>query len=175
MRNAPSMPFEDEAKLIPLWSMIAAGVAFLLVEHYFWFVLPAHRHHPGPPIALRTYFNLSWGLLAAVYCLMVGYVSEDAPRRSMSARFWMLVCLVLPGGIGAVIYFLLRLPLTSKCPACSAHIQSDFHFCPQCAWQVTASCGNCYRTVLATDQFCTRCGHELARDHMPARLRMMGD
>ena len=82
---------------------------------------------------------------------------------------------MLPGGIGTVIYFLLRLPLTAKCPACGTHIQSDFHFCPQCAWQVTASCGNCHRTVLSTDQYCTRCGHELARDHMPARLRMVVD
>ena len=175
MRNTPSIPFEDEARLIPVWSMIGAAVAFLLVEYYFWFVLPGHRHHPGPPIPLRTYFNLSWGLLAAVYCLMIGYVSKDAPRRAMDARFWILVCLVLPGGIGSVIYFLLRLPLTAKCPACGTHIQSDFHFCPQCAWQVTASCGQCHRTVLPTDQYCTRCGHELARDHMPARLRMVAD
>ena len=26
----------------------------------------------------------------------------------MSTRFWMLVCFVMPGGIGAVLYFLLR-------------------------------------------------------------------
>jgi len=49
--------------------------------------------------------TLSWGLLVALYFLMVGYVSRDAPRRSMSARFWMLICFVLPGGIGAVLYF----------------------------------------------------------------------
>jgi hypothetical protein len=29
--------------------------------------------------------------------------------------------------------------------------------------------------VRTTDQFCTRCGHELATDHMPARLRVMGE
>ena len=60
-------------------------------------------------------------------------------------------------------------------PACGTHVQSDFHFCPQCDYQLTASCGNCFRTVRATDQFCTRCGHELASDHMPARLRVMGE
>jgi hypothetical protein len=29
--------------------------------------------------------------------------------------------------------------------------------------------------VRATDQYCTQCGHELARDRMPARLRAMSD
>jgi hypothetical protein len=29
--------------------------------------------------------------------------------------------------------------------------------------------------VRITDQFCTRCGHELAGDHMPARLRAIAD
>jgi hypothetical protein len=26
-----------------------------------------------------------------------------------------------------------------------------------------------------SDQFCTQCGHELATDHMPARLRVLGE
>jgi rRNA maturation endonuclease Nob1 len=74
-----------------------------------------------------------------------------------------------------VLYFLLRQPEVSRCPACGTHVQSDFHFCPQCDYQLSASCGNCYRTVRITDQFCTRCGHELSRDHMPARLRVLGE
>ena len=100
---------------------------------------------------------------------MVGYVSKDAPRRAMSARFWIALCFVMPGGIGAVLYFLLRQPEVSRCPSCSTHVQSDFHFCPQCDYQLTASCGHCFRTVRASDQFCTRCGHELAaRPHAGA-------
>ena len=175
MRDPQSIPVNEDAQLIPVWSMIAAGVAFVAVEYYFWFILPEQRHHAPAPIGLRTYFNLSWGLLAALYFLMIGYVSRDAPRRSMSTRFWMLICFVLPGGIGAVLYFLLRLPVISSCPACGTHAQNDFHFCPQCAYQLTASCGNCFRSVRITDQFCTRCGHELAEDQMPARLRVMAD
>ena len=175
MRDPQSIPVNEDARLIPVWSMVAAGLAFVAVEYYFWFILPEQRHHGPAPLGLRVYFNLSWGLLAALYFLMVGYVSRDAPRRSMSTRFWMLICFVLPGGIGAVLYFLLRMPVTSQCPACNTHVQSEFHFCPQCAYQLTASCGNCFRSVRITDQFCTRCGHELAEDHMPARLRAMAD
>ncbi len=174
MRDQQSTHAADETRLVPLWSILISAGVFVLVEYYFWIVFPQTQHHV-PPLGLRIYLNLSWGLLAALYVLMVGFVSQDAPRRAMSARFWMLICFVMPGGIGAVLYFLLRAPLVTQCPACSTHVQSDFHFCPQCNYQLTASCGNCFRTVRATDQFCTRCGHELSRDQMPARLRAMGE
>ncbi len=174
MREPESINANADTRLIPIWSIVAAAAVFVLVEYYFWLVFPTQQRHV-PPLGLRVYLNLSWGLLAAVYFLMIGFVSKDAPRRSMSARFWMLICFVMPGGIGAVLYFLLRTPLVSSCPACGTHVQGDFHFCPQCNYQLTASCGTCFRTVRATDQFCTRCGHELARDHMPARLRVLGE
>ena len=170
MRDPQSITVNEDERMIPVWSIVVAIAAFMLVEYY----VPGLQHH-GPPLGFRIYFNFSWGLLAAIYFLMVGYVSKDAPRRAMSSRFWMLICLVMPGGIGAVLYFLLRQPEVSRCPACSTHVQSDFHFCPQCDFRLTANCGNCFRTVRATDQFCTRCGHELAADQMPARLRMLGD
>jgi hypothetical protein len=114
-------------------------------------------------------------VVASLYFLMVGYISKDAPRRAMSTRFWMFICFVMPAGIGAVLYFLLRPPQVFRCPTCGTHVQGDFHFCPQCNYQLAASCGNCFRTVRATDQFCTRCGHELAQDPTPARLRVMSE
>jgi double zinc ribbon protein len=174
MREPQSITVDEDERLIPIWSIVVAAAAFVLVEYYFWLVLPQGRNHQ-PPLGFRIYFNVSWGLLAALYFLMVGYVSKDAPRRAMSSRFWILICFVMPGGIGAVLYFLLRAPMVSRCPACSTHVQSDFHFCPQCDYRLGASCGSCFRTVRATDQFCTRCGHELAKDHMPARLRVLGE
>jgi hypothetical protein len=174
MNEPQSISANEDVSLIPVWSIVAAALSFVLVEYYVWLVLPAQQHHV-PPIGFRIYFNLSFGLLVVVYFLMVGYVSRDAPRRAMSTRFWIALCFVMPGGIGAVLYFLLRQPEVSRCPACSTHVQSDFHFCPQCNYQLTASCGNCFRTVRLTDQYCTRCGHELAVDHMPARLRVLGE
>ena len=175
MHEPESITVNEDTRMIPVWSIMAAAAAFVFVEYYFWLLMPNSKDHTPPPIGFRIYSGISWGLLAALYFLMVGYVSKDAPRRSMSARFWMLICFVMPGGIGAVLYFLLRAPLVSRCPSCSTHVQSDFHFCPQCDYQLAASCGNCFRTVRASDQFCTRCGHELANDHMPARLRAMGE
>ena len=174
MRDPQSIAVNEDARMIPAWSIVTAISAFVLVEYYFWLVLPKQQHHP-PPLGFHIYFSISGGVLIALYFLMVGYVSKDAPRRAMSSRFWIMICFVMPGGIGAVLYFLLRQPEVSRCPACTTHVQSDFHFCPQCNYQLTANCGNCYRTVRITDQFCTRCGHELSRDHMPARLRVLGE
>jgi hypothetical protein len=174
MRDPQSIAVNEDSRLIPAWSILAAAAAFVLIEYYFWLVFPDGKHHP-PPLGLQIYFNISWGLLAALYFLMVGYVSKDAPRRAMSPRFWMLICFVMPVGIGSVLYFLLRAPLVSLCPACGTHVQSEFHFCPQCNFQLAANCGTCFCSVRPTDQFCIRCGHELALDQMPARLRVLGE
>jgi len=172
MRDPQSIAGNEDARMIPLWSILVAVVAFVLVEYYFWLILPTQQRHPTP-LGFHIYFSLSGGVLIALYFLMVGYVSRDAPRRAMSSRFWMLICFVMPGGIGAVLYFLLRQPEVSRCPACSTHVQSDFHFCPQCDYRLAANCGHCFSTVRTTDLFCTRCGHELASDHLPARLRAL--
>ena len=162
--------FSDELRLIPRWSIVAALLAFVLVEYYFWVILPAHRQHPSAlPLALRMYLLASWGALAALSVLVIGYISNDAPRRGMSARLWM-ICVIIPGGIGAALYFLLRQPVLTSCPACGAHVEGDYHYCPQCAYQVTACCGKCYRSARITDIYCVHCGHELAEDHPPTRL-----
>ena len=163
--------FSEEVKLIPRWSIAAAGFTFLFMEYLSWVILPAHRLHPSTaPFGLRFYFALSCSTLAALYVLMVGYVSRDAPRRAMSTHLWVIVCLAMPGGIGSVLYFLLRQPVVGLCPSCGTSIHAEFHFCPQCAYQMSAACGNCYRGVRITDLYCVYCGHSLAADNMPSRL-----
>jgi hypothetical protein len=174
MQNPQSITVNDDSRLIPMWSIAAAMAAFVLIEYCVWMLLVPDERHPVP-LGLRIYLTLSWGVVAALYFLMIGFVSKDAPRRAMSARFWMMLCFVMPCGIGAVLYFLLRSPQVSCCPACSTHIQNDFHFCPQCNYRLSASCGICFRSVRTSDRFCTGCGHELAHDHMPARLRALGE
>jgi hypothetical protein len=164
--------FTGEVKLIPRWSIAAATLAFVFMQYFSWVYMPAHRPHPSTaPFGLRFYFALSWSTLVALYVLMVGYVSRDAPRRSMSTRFWVVITLAMPGGIGSVLYFLLRQPVIARCPSCGTSIHAEFHFCPVCAFQVSAACGNCYRGVRVTDLYCVYCGHSLASDNTPSRLR----
>ncbi len=168
--SSSSFSVSEELRLIPRWSIALAVVAFVGMQYLFYYVFP-HPHLHRAPVPLRIYFSTSWAALVAVYMLMIGYISEDAPRRNMGKWLWILLCIVLQGGIGPILYFLLRQPLLSACPSCDSRIESDFHFCPQCAYRVVANCGSCHNGVRSTDVYCTHCGHDLASDNLPARLR----
>jgi hypothetical protein len=163
---------EDQLSLIPLWSILLAIAVFGAVQYLFQGVMPHHRHEMLP---MRLLMGYSWGTAFATYVLLIGYVSRDVKRRNMSAGLWMLVVIVMPGGIGAVVYFLLRQPILSRCPHCSTEITSNVHFCPQCQFQLAPVCGRCFRGVQMTDVYCAQCGHDLAEDHAPARLRVYSD
>ncbi len=163
---------DDELMMIPRWSMALAAIAFLGVQYLFHFVMPHHNHEMLP---LRLLTGYSWGTLIASYILLVGYISRDVKRRGMSASLWMMTSIVLPGGIGAVVYFLLRQPILSRCPNCSTELTSSCHFCPQCQFQMAPVCGQCFRGVQITDIYCIQCGHDLAKDHTPSRLRSYSD
>lgn len=163
---------EDQLSLIPAWSVVLAVLVFVGFQYMFQFVMPHHRHEMMP---MRILMGYSWGTMLATYVLLIGYVSRDVKRRNMPAGLWMLAVIIMPGGIGAVVYFLLRQPLLSRCPHCGTEITSSIHFCPQCQFQVAPVCGRCFRGVQMTDVYCTQCGHDLAEDQAPARLRAYSD
>ena len=156
----------DDLAMIPWWSIVLAVVAFAGMQFVFHGLMPRPKHDFGP---MRLLMGYSWGTLVASYVLLVGYVSRDVKRRNMQAALWMLIVVLMPGGIGAVVYFLPR------CPHCSTEIASSYHFCPQCQFQMAPVCGQCFRGVEITDVFCKQCGHDLEQDHSPARLRAFRD
>jgi hypothetical protein len=143
---------EDELSMIPTWSVVLAILVFGAVQYLFHGVLPHHKHELLP---MRLLMGYSWGTAFASYVLLVGYVSRDVRR--------------------AVVYFLLRQPMLMPCPHCNTEITSSVHFCPQCQFQLAPVCGRCFRGVQVTDVYCTQCGHDLAEDHAPARLRVYSD
>ena len=163
---------QDDLGMIPWWSITLAIAAFAAMQYLFHRVLPHQKHEMLP---LRLLMGYSWGTLVASYVLLVGYVSRDVKRRNMQPALWMLIVIMMPGGIGAVVYFLLRQPMLSRCPHCSTEIASSYHFCPQCQFQMAPVCGRCFRGVEITDVFCKQCGHDLEEDHSPARLRAFRD
>jgi hypothetical protein len=163
----------DSLKMIPLWSIVLAIVVFVGSMYFFNSAPPTHRR-PGS-LPMHIIFSYTTGTALASYVLLVGYVSRDVKRRNMPAALWMLIVLVMPGGIGAVVYFLLRQPIMMRCPNCTTELAASVHFCPQCQFQVAPVCGQCFRGVQITDVFCTQCGHEIAEDHAPARLRVYSD
>ncbi len=158
----------DGLGLIPVWSVVLAIVAFFSIEYLIHFVQPPPRAGMMP---MRVMMGYSMGTLVASYFLLMGYVSRDVRRRNMSGSLWMLIVILMPGGIGAVVYFLLRQPMLSRCPHCSSEISSSYHFCPQCQFQMAPVCGRCFRGVEITDVYCKQCGHDLDEDQVPARLK----
>jgi MFS family permease len=163
---------DDELRLIPLWSIILAILLFAAMQVVQHVLLPHKKPEYFPLRLMMGYF---WGMLVASYALLLGYVSCDVKRRGMSAGLWMLVCVILPCGIGAVVYFMLRQPVLTRCPNCTTSIAVGYRFCPQCQFQIAPVCGVCHRSVEITDVFCTQCGHDLAEDGAPARLRVYSD
>ena len=174
----------DELSMIPWWSVVLAVAAFVGMQYVFH-GMPGthpgggagpHGGHGRPDFGpMRLLMGYSWGTLVASYVLLVGYVSRDVKRRNMQPALWMLLVVLMPGGIGAVVYFLLRQPMMSRCPHCSTEIAASYHFCPQCQFQMAPVCGRCYRGVEITDVYCKQCGHDLQEDEVPARLRAYRD
>jgi MFS family permease len=164
----------DELRLIPGWSYSLAVVAFLFGQYFVHSLMP--HHHPSGstgPIGMRIFWGISWGAVLAVYALLIGYISRDAKRRNMNAGLWCLAAIFMPGAIGTVVYFLLRQPLYTNCPACRSAIEAGQNFCAQCRFQVGLVCGQCFRSIRPTEMYCGRCGHNLTEDAVPARLRAM--
>ena len=166
----------EELKLIPLWSVLLSLAVFAGVQ-----VLSFWGGHGGPPPprhgnpVMHVVGSYSWGAALASYVLLIGYISRDVKRRNMRPALWMLIVLVMPGGIGAIVYFMLRQPMMTRCPSCRTEVASGFHFCPQCQFQMKPVCGQCFRGVHITDVYCVQCGHDLTQDEMPARLRSFSD
>ena len=171
-RQADASSGDDELRMIPRWAMVLALVLFGAMQYVFHGVMPHHKHEMLP---MRLLMGYAWGTAFASYVLLVGYVSRDVKRRNMPAGLWMLIVGLMPGGIGAVVYFLLRQPALIPCPHCSTELTSNVHFCPQCQFQLAPVCGRCFRGVQITDVYCVQCGHDLAEDHTPARLRAYSD
>jgi hypothetical protein len=174
--NARELGDGDSLKMIPLWSIILSIVVFAGWQYFMNHSARPPRH---PPTAWQQVTHLAFvfmsGTALASYVLLVGYVSRDVKRRNMPAALWMLIVLLMPGGIGAVVYFLLRQPIMMRCPHCTTELAASVHFCPQCQFQVAPVCGQCFRGVQITDVYCAQCGHEVAEDHAPARLRAYSD
>ena len=127
----------EELNLIPLWSVLLSLAVFAGVQ-----VLSFWGGHGGPPPSHRgnpemhVIGSSSWGAALASYVLLIGYISRDVKRRNMRPALWMLIVLVMPGGIGAIVYFMLRQPMMTRCPSCRTEVASGFHFCPQCQFHM---------------------------------------
>ena len=148
----------SELSIVPLWARVLAVVLFagcLLA----WAVLGVvHRDLPFFFLAVAFFF----GSLLAGLALLTGYVNQDARRRGMSPTLWTILVLVIPNGIGFVVYFVARQPLQVPCPRCGARVASEVSYCASCGFKVAPTCPRCGRGLAGGQAYCPHCGQALA-------------
>jgi RNA polymerase subunit RPABC4/transcription elongation factor Spt4 len=158
-RNQTSTRFKDEIRIISPWARFVAILAFL--SSIVLVVVVAGKDHNPPPVALRWLLGVIAGALFACYVALIGYINQDAGRRRMSRLWWTLIAILVPNGLGIVLYFILRKPRAASCPQCQAEIEPGFSFCPHCRKRLQPVCPHCQRSVDPGDKFCPYCGGTL--------------
>jgi hypothetical protein len=156
----------SEIKIVPLWAWALAGTVFIGAQWFFDIALVGH--HDAPPAWARPLLGLLAGIGGGCLLLLIGYINRDAKRRGMSPTLWTLVAIFIPNGLGGLLYFVLRQPLSSACPQCGCGVQAGFNFCPRCNHKLSPSCPQCQRLVGVNDVYCPYCGCSLSNPQSSA-------
>jgi RNA polymerase subunit RPABC4/transcription elongation factor Spt4 len=77
------------------------------------------------------------------------------------------VAILIPNGMGLILYFILRQSLRTACPQCGNAVQTGFNFCPRCNYKLSPSCPQCQRVVGVNDVYCPYCGTSLRNQAAP--------
>ncbi|HYL14358.1 MAG TPA: zinc ribbon domain-containing protein [Terriglobales bacterium] len=164
-KNETQTALSGEIKIVPPWAWALAVTAFVAAQWYFNIAL-ARQPHP-PQAWARAGLGLLAGIGAGAYLLLIGYVNRDARRRGMSPTLWTLVAILIPNGMGLILYFILRQSLRTACPQCGNAVQTGFNFCPRCNYKLSPSCPQCQRVVGVNDVYCPYCGTSLRNQAAP--------
>ena len=159
IRSDKQSALAREIKIVPAWAWTLAVIVFIAAQWYFNIAI---LHHPHPPAAwVRRLLGVLAAIAGGAYLLILGYVNRDSKRRRMSPVLWTLVALLIPNGMGILLYFVLRQPLSGACPQCGNPVEIEFQFCPRCSHKLGPNCPHCQRSVQADDRYCPYCGTPL--------------
>jgi len=155
--------FQQELRVIPRPAWITAGIGYLAVFIPL-LIKSLFTHDPvwqGMPVGMRASLPIFPPLLMFAWVVLIGYVYGDARRRQMRYVMWTLLAILIPDGIGIILYFILREPLAKSCPGCARFLKAGFVFCPFCGTALQATCPNCGRGVEVIWPHCPQCGSKL--------------
>lgn len=137
--------------------IISIGLAALVLYVAFY---PAKGGEPLPAVGQVLLPILTFAV-TFVGIMLYGYIYGDAKRRGMRYAMWTLLAIFIPYAIGIILYFILRDPLPSICPTCSAKVLSKHTFCPSCGTSVRPVCPQCGKRIESEWSNCGYCGTKL--------------
>jgi hypothetical protein len=114
-------------RLIPTAAKILSGIVLVAIVVFFFCFFDEHK-----TIGLGTVIGVGIGTIGATLILLTGYVYADASRRDMPSIPWAALALLIPNGVGFVLYFLLRKPIVHRCSNCGYGVAQDAAFCSRC-------------------------------------------
>jgi len=120
--------------LVPMGAKILATLGFAVP-----FVGASFLFNEHSLVGFGTLIGLGMGTMLAGYILLAGYVYGDAARRGMPPVPWAALTVMVPNGLGFVLYFLMRKPLGHPCSRCAGSVAGDAAFCPRCGQAQTVS------------------------------------
>jgi hypothetical protein len=161
LTNERTTRLTDEIGLVPGWAWGLAVVGFAVAQYLMHVIVP--RDPNAPPLWGRILLGILAGSVVGCYLLLLGYVNRDAGRRGMSRVLWTAVSILVPNGMGFVLYLILRQPILGLCPSCASPVLGGFNFCPKCSSRLSPSCTQCQHMVRADDTYCANCGATLGR------------
>jgi hypothetical protein len=161
LKNEPQTGLAAELRLIPMWAWIIAAILLLVAETFFLIFVPMQSDSP-PPVWARPLLGAMAGAVVGGYVLLIGYISRDTRRRGMSPLLWILIAILIPNGLGFILYFILRQPrIGAAVAAAVVGGTRAFDECPNCHFKLNPSCPKCQHAVGFSDSYCAACGTAL--------------
>lgn len=159
----------NRSRVIPVIARVIAAAVYLLASTSF-FIFAASRDPEMSQWPLAGKIAISYGvfLILPALILLIGYIYGDAKRRGMRYVMWTLLAIFVPDGIGIILYFILRDPLSAPCPGCGAAVKANFTFCPKCATSLHSTCPQCGRAIERGWSHCPGCGTKVPAAALPA-------
>ncbi len=148
---------QERKNVIPTVAWVVAGVVFVLA--FLFFSLLAVRSRAPAPVIVFLPFLIA--ALTATWVVLTGYVYGDAKRRGMRYVMWTWLAVLVPNGLGIMLYFIMRDPMPVFCARCGGAMGRDFAFCPRCGYGVAPACPSCQRVSQVGWTHCAYCGTKL--------------
>jgi hypothetical protein len=114
-------------QLIPTAAKMLAAFVFVAPPVFLFFFFDEHK-----TVGLGSAMGAGMGVIAATFILLAGYVYADSSGRGMPPIPWTALALLIPNGVGFVLYFLLRKPIQYPCSKCGCGVTQNAAFCSRC-------------------------------------------